>query len=100
MTGEHEKTRTRLHLLENSSTASKIRLKELEDAMSRFEAKVDTHVQWKHFVWIVGVIFMFMTVILGAIYVEVTKNGNISNVNQLAVSRIEGLLSASDIYYE
>lgn len=104
---ESEKIRARVHILENSNAANMIRIKDLEDTVKAHTAKLEEVVKWKHFVWIVGVIFMFMTVILSGIWFQINvvrENIDdfmaISTGNQASISRIEGILNSADVVYE
>ena len=91
--------RGRVHMLENSDAATKMRLDDHHGHISVIMAELKTKVAWKHFVWIVGLIFMFMSVILGAIFIQVKENGELSNKNNSAISRVEGVLTGADIKY-
>jgi len=70
---------------------------EYGDRLNNIEASLDNKISWKHFIWIIGVVFMFMSVILSAIWIQTRENGVMGNDNHSAISRIEGILSNAEI---
>lgn len=96
-TEEIKAIRARLHLVENSNTGIQIQLDNHHESLNILKVSIQNKVAWKHLVWIVGVIFMFMASILGAIYVQVRDNGSLGQENRSAISRIEGVLTTADV---
>ncbi len=99
----HEKelkiVRERSHSNTNEITKLVLRLDDVDKKTTAIDTSIRTifrtMVTWKHFIYIVGVIFMFMSIVLGSIWVQVNKNGDLTNTNNSAISRIEGILTTA-----
>ena len=79
------------------SRSSRETLKLFVELEERLNAKIDTKVSFSTFTWVLG---LLMTVVVGSLAIIYSKvesvNEKVSNT-QNSVSRIEGVLSISDI---
>ena len=89
--------RKKLNVLATDSTAAKVHIVDCNKRMNHLEAAITTKVEWKHFAWVLGLIFMFLSAILGAIYAQGRDTNTLANQNFAAISRIEGVLVNADI---
>lgn len=87
------KLRDRMHKVETVSQTGLLLAEQNKQDIETNSIKIDTKIGWKVFTWAVGIMFAFMSIILGAIYVQVRENGALTNSNNSAIARIEGALN-------
>jgi hypothetical protein len=101
---EIKSLRGRLHIIENIEAANQLRLDSHDGAIKILETDMKNKVSWKQFTWSLGIIFTFLSTILGIILYQTRSNGESIyknnediSINNSGIAELNGIFKGAEV---